>query len=449
MDKPPKARLLKAFVISDVHLNDRSYDHNTYSENPRRKHFREFLTRLIQTHDDRNEQLMLILNGDIMDIIGSWFGATPPWEEDSHQVESILLDTIGRILENNKAIFQQFSKLLAFNNVQIFYVIGNHDSMLNLYPAGKALVHETVSPDAKSRHQFLFVNSVESVELGLYAEHGHRLDSFNHNDPKNPFTHNPFDATSASLMKNKFTFGDYVEILVINRFVDEITHKLYALDYTPETIRIIRQELQSIEYLRPLTLIPLWVKNTAKQFRKHPESEGKAESIESIILSVMAEILDRSTTRPILEKLNLPRNFMTSLLHWFVHLSGTLPLVSFIISTLYSRSHSNRPQYRLAQKLHRNKGYKFIAFGHTHGPTVLSLSQDGYYFNTGSWLPIIHLFKNLDFDQTALETLNPFVRFNKIEHSGILKIEKDLTDPDSEPVFSLQTTRSNLPLFAD
>ncbi len=445
--KTLKTRMLRAFVVSDVHMNDRPYNHDEHAENQRRKHFREFLTHLVKTHDDKNEQLILVLNGDILDIMGSWFGTTRPWDEDTHQVEAVLLEVIQRILSNNQAIFQQFSHLLAFNNVQIIYVIGNHDSMLNFYPASKSLIQATVSPDEKSQNQFLFMNSFESMELGLYAEHGHRLDSFNHNDPKSPFVNNPFDPALSA--KNRFTFGDYVEVLVINRFVEEITKKLSLLGYSAETITVIRQELQDIQYLRPLTLIPLWVKNTAKQFRKHPENEEKEESIESVILSVMAEILDTNTTRPLLEKLNLPRKFMTPLLHWFVHLPGTLPLVTFIISTIYSRSHSNRSQFRLAQRLHRNKGYKFITFGHTHGPAALSLSHDGYYFNTGSWLPIIYLFKNLDFDQTTLETLNPFVRFNKIEHSGILKIEKNLTEPDSEPVFSLQTTRSNLPLFED
>jgi UDP-2,3-diacylglucosamine pyrophosphatase LpxH len=430
VDQAKKFKQLKAYVVSDVHLNDHPYDNGEVDENPRRKHFREFLTKLRLSHNDETEQLMVILNGDIMDITGSWFGPLMPWDEDTHQVETTLLETLNRILDNNRSICDELTRLLAFNNVQIFYIIGNHDGMLNLFPRAKNLILERIGPDQKSHNQILFMNSLESPELGLYVEHGQRFDPFNHTDAK-----------------NRFCLGDYINILLINGFKERVINSLYSNGYSEDVINMLREQLHDIEYLRPLTLVPLWIRTTADQYKHHPENKGKKESIDSIIISVTAEIFDANTTRPLIEKLNLPRKFMSSLLHWFIHLPGTLPIVTFLIGIIYRRTHNNRYQYSRAQRLHKYRGYRFIAFGHTHGPSVMSLSQDAYYFNTGSWKPVIYLFKHLEFDQTNLEALNPFVKFNKIEHSGILSIEKDLTDPASVPVFSLQTTQSNHPYF--
>ncbi len=428
VEKARKIRKLKAYVVSDVHLNDHPFDTDGFTENPRHQHFRKFLTQIRENHDDESEQLMLILNGDILDITGSWFGNILPWHEDSRQVETVLLETLNRIITNNASVFEEITELLAFNNVQIFYIIGNHDGLLNLFPSAKNLILTRLGPDKKSQNQFLFMNSLESPELGLYVEHGHRFD--------------PFNATDT---RNRFCLGDYINILLINRFRERVINKLIDNGYSAEIIEVMRQQLHDIEYLRPLTLVPLWIHTTADQYRNHPENRGKGETIDSIILSVTAEIFDASATRPLIDKLNLPRKFMSALLHRFIHLPGTLPIVTFIIGIVYRRTHSNRFQYSRAQKLHKYRGHRFIAFGHTHGPSVMSLGQNAYYFNTGSWKPVIYLFKHFEFDETNLETLNPFVRFSKIEHSGILKIEKDLTDPDSLPVFSLQTTQSNLP----
>ena len=415
-----------AYIVSDVHLNSHPFDAKTLDENPRRQHFRQFLSRLNESHDDTAEELLLILNGDIFDITGSWFDDPLPWDEDLRAVEAAFIQTLDRILENNVEIVHELTQLLQYNNVRICYILGNHDAMFNHFPKAKNHLLHHLSPDDKSRNQFLFMNSFESPELGLYVEHGHRFD--------------PFNWPSSG---HRFAFGDYVNLLMVNRFVGDVTRRMQQQTFPQTLIDDVQRQLHDLEYLRPMTLVPLWIETVANRYRLHEANKGKAESIDSILRSVLAEILDTNATRPLLTKLNLPRKFMYPLLNFMIHLPGTLPIVTLLISLFYRRTHSNKYQFRRAMRLHKHRGYRFVSFGHTHGPAVMPLGPEGYYFNTGSWKPVVNLFKHLAIDSTHLEALNPFVRFNKVEHAGILHIEKDLTVPDSVPTFSLQTTQGS------
>jgi hypothetical protein len=68
---------------------------------------------------------------------------------------------------------------------------------------------------------------------------------------------------------------------------------------------------------------------------------------------------------------------------------------------------------------------------------VQPLSENAYYFNTGSWKPVINLFKYSKEDLVELEYLNPEVQFNKVERSGILRLEKVNPKSKTPAEFSL------------
>ncbi|MBX2860522.1 MAG: metallophosphoesterase, partial [Vampirovibrio sp.] len=423
--RQPGSRLLKAYLVSDVHLNDHPFDHEMFHENPRRRHFRDFLSQLRQDMADPSVQIRLILNGDIIDITGSWFEPFMPWEVEDAKTEEALRELLKRILENNAAIFDEMRQVLATPQGQVNYVIGNHDHMLQLFPAMQDYLREQLCPEHPER--LTFCDELIVPELGLYVAHGHNFDPFNRaND------------------HIKHPLGDYINMLLINRFVEKVVNSLADYGYSSLVIQELRLQLHDIEYLRPLSLIPLWIESVASRYRKHIENKGKEKPINEIILSVVAEVLDKNTTRPLLEKLNFPREFMTSLVHWWVHLPGSLPIVSFLVSFIARRSHSNKHQLEQAKKLHKEWGYKFIAFGHTHAPSVTPLSESGYYFNTGSWKPVINLFKQLPLEQSNLEYLTPKVQFNKLEYSGVLGFETALDNPSARPRFWLQTIQSGL-----
>lgn len=419
-------KALKAFVVSDVHLNNHPYDRQRDLENPRRSNFRLFLTRLNQEVTPQDKAL-LILNGDILDITGSWFESIMPWDKNEAVVEEILKRLLLEIMENNLSTFQELRQFLAHPNSEIIYVFGNHDGMLQQFPICQEVIRQFLSAHPEVGKRLRFVPFYVSEELDLYIEHGHLLDPFNHSDSNQP------------------PLGDVINILIVNRFVELTVARLKANGYSEEFIGRMHAQLHDIEYLRPLALVPVWIEAVARNHDAHPENRGKQKTIREILISVVSKILqDPQMTRYMTQQLRLPKPILYFIIKLTLRLPATLPLLSFITSKLVRRTHSNKYQYKAAQKIYKERGYRLSAFGHTHIPGVQPLSQSAYYFNTGSWKPVINLFKYSKEDLVELEYLNPDVQFNKVERSGILRIEKHDIHGNVPAEFSLQTIQSGL-----
>lgn len=415
---------LKAYIVSDVHLNNHPFDAAHLSENPRRRNFRLFLRRLNEELQ-ANERIQLILNGDIMDITGSWFEPVMPWDGNRPRVLETLNRLLLDIMENNLNTFEELRKLLRHPHTEIIYVFGNHDGMLQQYPESHAVVKTFLSPEAEGQSRIRFVPCYASEELDLYLEHGHLQDPFNR-----------------QCDQNEPPLGDVINVLIVNRFVELAVNRFREQGYSETFITRIHSRLHDIEYLRPLALLPVWIQTIGYEYEGHPESRGKAMGVPDILLAVIAEILrDPDMVAYMTRRLQWPRPMLPLMVKLILRIPWILPVISFFTSKLMRRTHSNKYQYKAAQKIHREKGYRLIAFGHTHIPGVQPLSQNAYYFNTGSWKPVINLFK-ISKDPVELEYLNPDVQFNKVERSGILLIEK--SDSSSPAEFSLQTIQSGL-----
>ncbi len=420
---------LKVYIVSDVHLNNDPYDKHSNKENPERKNFQKFLTEL-NTSFSSDDQVILILNGDIFDITGSWYNSVLPWDDDKEKVENILKDLVLEIIENNQLIINELCQLLKHQSSKIVYVIGNHDSLLGEYSGVQELIRDKllhgIPQELKIDKQISFVKSFEHPDLGLYVEHGHRFDPFNTSNN----VHEP-------------ALGDVINILIVNRFIKLTVDSLKSHGYSSELISNIKYHLYDIEYLRPLSLLPFWVESIANIFCNHHESKTKLKSIEVIFRGVILEIYKEPwVTKYLSKKLQLPRFFLKLLINLTVQFPPILPALSFVVSKLLRRTHSNNFQNEIAKSMHEEKGYHMIAFGHTHIPIVTALSPEGYYFNTGSWTPVINLFKYSENKLSHIEYLTAKAEFKKVERSGILKIEKDLSLPNSKPRFSLETMQS-------
>lgn len=423
-DTEPSEEYLKAYIVSDVHLNNHPYDEAHQSENPRRRNFRIFLTRL-NAEIRPNNRVQLILNGDIMDITGSWFNDIMPWDDDRPTVQRTLDQLLLAMMENNRATFQALGQLLKHPLVEIIYVFGNHDGMLQQYPESQNVFKNFLTDDPEAQGRIRFVPFYASDELDLYIEHGHLQDPFNRRENQ-----------------QEPPLGDVINVLIVNRFVDMAVNRFRANGYSETFINRIHSRLHDIEYLRPLALLPVWVQTVSHEYAGNPESQGKNRSVQEIVLEVITEILqDPKMVAYMTHRLQWPRPMLPLIIKIILRIPWILPVISFLASKLMRQTHSNKAQYKAAQKLHRENGYRLIAFGHTHIPGVLPLSESAYYFNTGSWKPVINLFK-LSKDPVELEYLSPEVRFNKVERCGILCIEKLNNKGPAE--FSLQTIQSGM-----
>jgi len=360
-----------------------------------------------------------------LDINESWFDATVPWDSDEPKVEAILLQVLSQIIENNAGVFDALRQLLTHPNFELVYVFGNHDGLLAHYPAAQAMLRQTLlqqAPEADSR--LFFGESYQHAGLNLHVEHGHRLDQFNNQHAK----HNP-------------ALGDVVNVLVVNGFEQRVVAKMTDHGYDPDEINEVWQQLAEIGLLRPLTLFPLWLEMVSTQTLSFPQE--KESSLKQLIRESLYDIFRQHTTvRYFVEKLHVPAWMLKALAKSSLRFPIILPVLSYIISKLVRSASSNTQQYRAAQKLNEHHGYRLIVYGHTHSPTVESLDHGGYYFNTGSWMPIIRLVKKVSKKTTPLDYLALEDRFRKMYQCSILRLEKDLTKPDVPAEYFLQTLRN-------
>ncbi len=415
---------LKIHIISDVHLNDKRYDEKQFEENPKKKHFREFLTSLNQSYS-LDDQVILILNGDIFDVTSCWYESVLPWDTDTDKVTAILKNIISRIIENNISIIEELKQFLKHPMSKIVYVIGNHDSLIGQYQVAQELITEKLLAGLASElknDRISFVNFFEYPELGLYVEHGHRFDPLNTSDNYQP------------------CFGDVISILIVNHSVEEIISRLKDNGYSAELIANIKSNLYDIEYIRPLSLLPFWIDSVANIYHNHPECEGKTESVQDIVRKVILNFHDNPWAIKYLSKqLHLPKYLLSLSLDLMMRYPPLLPALSFMMSKLLRRTHSNNFQNQMAKKLYDEKKYRMIVFGHTHIPIVTTLGVTGHYCNTGSWTPVINLLKYSENKSSYMEYLIAESKFSRIEHSGTLSIELNLSSTGAKPKFSLKT----------
>ncbi len=423
LEQAVPAQRLVAYVVSDVHLNTNTHEEHLYNENQERIHFRQFLTRLRRQAADTPDRILLILNGDILDINGSWKASVFPWSADKAAVEQALLQLLEAITQNNCHIFAELKALLTHPTVEVVYVFGNHDRLLESFPTAQTFLRESLCATDEASLRFGFQRFFESLELGLYTEHGHRFDPFNHRTAQ-----------------QDIPFGEVINILIANRFVHLVLHRLKTLGFSEDVLVRLQDELEDIDALRPLTLGPYWLEALANRYREHPENEGKPESIDQIIYGVMAEtLLNPEVVRLVAKRFFLSKVLVRALFRIISGAPNVLPRLSFVITLMLHKTRSNRYQIRMAQTIQEDQGFRFITFGHTHLPGLTPLTHNGFFFNTGCWKPVINLFLPPSRPPQVLDYLYPTMPFVRVERSAILRIEKDLRHPDQPVRFSLET----------
>jgi UDP-2,3-diacylglucosamine pyrophosphatase LpxH len=420
---------LLAYVVSDVHMNNHVYDASDGDgENPARRDFRRFLADL-EAEVQPTDRLLLILNGDIFDLLGSWTGAVQPWDSEPAAVEAALLRVMREIIANNRHIMDAIGQLIRRPQVELIYVIGNHDHLLGAFPSAQELLRDALARDALSeveetRGRIQFTGWYESVELGLYVEHGHRFDPFNH-----------------EAYQNRPPLGDMIVVLIVNRFAALAAEKLRTNGYSEDLVMEVQSRLQDAEYLRPISLGPYWLQALAGGYREHPENRGKAVSIPQIIGLVVAEtLLEPEMRRLMAQRFHVPQALLGAALNLLLQHPALLPWLSVMVSGVLRKTESNRFQYQMAQAIRKQSGFHLITFGHTHIPSLIPLSERDFYFNTGCWKPIINLFRPQKSEPDMLEVLlPPTAPFNRIERSGVFRVERDYAHPARPNHFSLMT----------
>jgi UDP-2,3-diacylglucosamine pyrophosphatase LpxH len=379
--------------LSDVHLTDGSSGTTIVPQ--AFKKFCQILSDIIgdakASHIDRIE---IVLLGDIFDVIRSTLWLRPknddpknpirPWsaateiDQDGWTVQRYTEEIIQRIIrENSSAIgyLRDFQTKCVGAGVEVVfsYFIGNHDWLINRYPATRREIAGFLGlPDPESYETKQYPLWQVFEKYRVMARHGDIYDHLNYEGDRN----------ASSL-------GDAIVIDLVNKF-PEAVKKDPHLGGDEDLVK----KLKEIDNVRPLQDIPAWIQGVCKH---HPGVEVRVHEIWEVLLDSFFQL-----------------KFVKDRAPWGLRMvleiaSGVTfgRLRKILGSQLCRKFFQNLDNYKAAafnEKPLKENQVNYVVYGHTHYQDQVPLGFDGstekIYFNTGTWRKV---FEHTVYDAESLE----------------------------------------------
>jgi UDP-2,3-diacylglucosamine pyrophosphatase LpxH len=369
--------------LSDVHMTDGSS-----GETIRPTAFRIFTENIRKLADTLQpqppEEMRLVLLGDVFDIIRStkWLPANErPWNDAGPEQEAIVKKILDGILSNNKDSLAELRGLREWAEKKkvpfdITYVIGNHDWLINRYPACRKMVAAALGIAGSDP----FPSQLFEPAYKVFARHGDVYDDFNYMGKR--------DASS---------IGDAIVIELLNKYPEQVIKSLSSLVATSSVTRAeaerIAAQLRELDNIRPLLDAPSWVLMVA--------NKAENESVRRLIEQAWDACVDDFFEVPFIkeqDKFLWPDivDFLQIALQLSSHTSKkTLEKIADLKEKWFPEDAAGGyDRHAFAEPKVRSGEASFVLYGHTHDYLMIPMdqtplpdgsNQDKIYFNTGTW----------------------------------------------------------------
>ena len=411
---------------SDIHLTDGS---SGTTIDPRAfDRFGRSLEDIIRDpKTSKIQDVEIVLLGDIFDVIRSDFWLRPennksqpirPWspatdtDSSGWNLEAYTKAIVQKIITRQDNIdamkyLAEFRSRMKSKgvNVEISYMIGNHDWLINRYPSTRK---DMATFLGMQNHAFYLKNpfpySRSFNDYGVLARHGDYYDSFNFEGDR--------DASS---------LGDAIVIDLLNRFPEAVRQDVLLGPINPLVSRV-----KEIDNVRPLLDIPGWIQGLCNEY------DGVEERLHEIWNRSVDEFFDIDFVK---NHGRIGPDFL-DLLKMAMHLSSTFSfgklkeiLGSWAARHFYSRADDYK-RYAYNEAALKSNSVKYVVYGHTHRaeqvpldtvPLPGNIFMEKVYFNTGTWRKV---FEATAFDEEKCEFIGWHVMTFVVFYLGSEK-EKD------------------------
>lgn len=171
----------RVLVVSDLHLADGHSILDGFG--PRQQAAFEGLLRATEPGEPLapsnraavdQEQVELILNGDIFDLL-----AVPPYFDDGISVPAVACEKLETIVQAHQGFFAALRHFLSIPGRRVTFLPGNHDIEM-IFTEAQEFVRQAIDIEGRSsRITFCGARCYRPVP-GVYVEHGHQYDFWNH-----------------------------------------------------------------------------------------------------------------------------------------------------------------------------------------------------------------------------------------------------------------------------
>ncbi len=416
-------------VVSDLHLTDvednedgwRKYKSSAYVIDD------DFAT-LLKNFSERHHttEKILILNGDIFDFdLVTAIPDNPPWKINKVEKKIGLLPSEEKsvwklmyILKDHPVFLRSLADFAAEGN-KIIYIMGNHDREFYFEKVKEAFVKavKDFSSEELNDNFIEFYDWFYYVPGEIYVEHGQQYDYYstfkNLLCPTVAFKGEEIIALPMGNISNRFLMGKigyfnpHASDFILSAF-GYIRHwlKYYAFSKRSLVFNWIFGSLQTMVFLR----------RTAKVMKKNPKrcdpilEEYSAQT--NLDVQTLNELMKEESS-PVEDRFfRVMREFWMDRLIFFIIFiitTVTLALVPIplwiklmvpltalpLLFFLYERMIHDIDIFvvdheipKKAKKIAEKLDTKFIIFGHTHKPRIISLDNGLTFVDTGSWAPV-------------------------------------------------------------
>ncbi|MEW5800939.1 MAG: hypothetical protein AB1847_02435 [bacterium] len=393
--------------LSDIHLTDGS---SGTTIDPRAfNKFCQMMKNIVGDAQRSNiKKIEIVLLGDIFDLIRSDFWLRPeneglarppirPWSATAdtdhsgwnlQQYTEAIVDKIISQPRNIEAIkyLKEFQTHCVDVDVQISYLIGNHDWLINRYPSTRQkIAHFLGMKGADARfyvhEQFPYERIFK--EYKVMARHGDYYDKFNYDGNR--------DASS---------LGDAIVIDLLSRFPKEVKNDPFLGQDD-----ILINQLKEIDNVRPLLDIPAWIQGICNY---RPGIERKMHEIWNSLVNRFFKlefVKDHDRFGP----------DMVDFLEMAMRLSSGFSfnrlkeILGNRVVQMLSQQFDSYQRFAYREAPLKNNTARYVVYGHTHQAAQVPLdivslppdsTEDKVYFNTGTWRKV---FEHTTFDSDNCE----------------------------------------------
>ena len=379
--------------ISDLHFEDESAGKHNVSADA----FSIFFEDLRWRAERRCvKDLRIILLGDIFDLLRTdyWSSVDPeerPWGTlvNRGRVGAHALQVLERIRDTNAATFETFRKgvtdLKEDLQVDVTYVPGNHDRLVNLYPEVRAAARDILGLGDDGG---AFPDRVLCPRHGVLALHGHQFDIYN---CEKPSIENP-DGVS---------IGEPITTELVVRFPKSVLAAIRrgVPGLSPEKVECIERSFESLEDVRPIWAVVDWL---LSHVRNEP-------LLEAAVREGLDDALTAFKNVPFVQRwFELHDRWAdwkdeADQLQWLLWIAGNVSLkmagkLAPPVMKLQYLTEGADPYVNVARKLLDDADLQtqFVVMGHTHHAKREALGvipRDGQppirrvYLNSGTWRP--------------------------------------------------------------
>jgi UDP-2,3-diacylglucosamine pyrophosphatase LpxH len=371
--------------MSDIHLTDgmpEGRPTETIHSGAFRK-FAQYLTDMAQTA--KAKEIQIVLLGDVLDVIRSeyWLRSSiRPWatpgdrDGEGKGLKDYGMSIVDRICQNSvnqesMAYLQKFTEAMAEAGVpvEITYIPGNHDWLVNRYPETRRAAATFLGlRDPNQYQKKLFQPDGYWPDYRVFARHGDIYDPFNFSGTR--------DASS---------LGDAIVIDLLNKFPLAVEQAIGSAS-DPGLIAGLRQ----IDNVRPLMDVPLWVQGLCRKAREPATAETLKEvwndCVDSFLKSKYVKSFDKRFRLDIVDCLQIGLKIST--------VFSLRDIAKCRIRDFFRSGEAYANKAFQEEHMRRNLA-EYVVYGHTHAHQVVPLdlvslsppaeSLAKTYFNCGTW----------------------------------------------------------------